>query len=89
MGLSSSAEKYYYSYGHIRGIAENYIEKRQLIDSGASGWEYIVEEIADFDTAIEALGLARKFKQTLYYEDRYLGSRDIKNIRDYLNGGMK
>lgn len=88
-----------YSKWLIRFIAENYEELRCLAEDGDIArnnwdrqwyepltykpWDTIVEELADFDTALEALRLKGKFISNRFG----LRGRDIAEITDYLNGG--
>ena len=86
---------YSYRVGRIRLLAENYHEYRRIAYDGCRSyqntldgkdWRQVIEMIADFDTAVKALGMKTKFYKTLADSQFHLSSGDFRDIASYLNG---
>ena len=81
---------YYYSIGKLKSVAGHYKERKQLAYSGCRGWENLIVDKADFDTALVAIGKKWVFKRWITGYSIYgLGYLDFIHMRRYLNKGAR
>ena len=85
----------------LKWIAENYFELRCYVEDGRNAWqqitgevgltdrlwERIVEELADFDTALKHIGKTWKM-QKITEDSRFrIANSEIGRMLKFLNGG--
>jgi hypothetical protein len=90
-----------YTVARLKKIGENYLWLRGIVESGglsfwdkvtgvetffARNWTYLIEELADFDTALEAINKTKTFTKSLEDETVGLSKRDYGEMANYLNG---
>ena len=84
-----------YTVRKLRQIAENYHEYVRLAYDGCrwyengideQSWDRIIEMLVDFDTALAALGLTKRFYQVLKEPTYHLGGLNYWAMAKYLNG---